>query len=584
MKFFVNKSILIISLVLIITCCLGIISQAQAKEDAPYYDIYIVKAVTDSKILPDTPQINGKKDNNLFIKACRGQYEPASFVVQAGPQIKNLKCEVTRLVNNSGNKQQYVDAGVVDVHVVKCWYHSGIPDNETNKCILVPELLLKDDKLVLVDLKQKKNYLRSTDPAGKEEYICISDRDSSKLKDIRPQDAKTLQPVDLEAGSNKQFWLTVHVPADAAPGDYQGKILLSAADAPASSLNLTLRVLPFDLEKPALSFGIYYLGKLTKDTQDCLDKSRKRKMPVINFSFKTPQQYTAEMQDLKEHGIEYPTVYQNDDELLLRQELAIRSQLGFPKDALYSCGVNTWDTSTPQAIEAIKKKVGWLLKISRDLGYENTFIYGRDEAGGAKLAAERPCWQEVHSLGAKIFAAVSNQGSFPLVGDLLDLALIGNRPDPRQAKQYHDVGHRVFCYAFPSSGLVNPVVYRSHYGLLLWQTGYDGAMNYAYQVNYGGHIWNDFDVPKIRNQVYAYPTIDGVVDTIEWEGQRAGIDDVRYLMTLIKYAKDAKPTKPRLAAEAQAWLDKLDINDDLDSIRDQITDWIMKLKTIITTK
>ena len=43
-----------------------------------------------------------------------------------------------------------------------------------------------------------------------------------------------------------------------------------------------------------------------------------------------------------------------------------------------------------------------------------------------------------------------------------------------------------------------------------------------------------------RDHVFAYPTSNGVIDTIQWEGWREGVDDTRYVATLIK--KDGSDT------------------------------------------
>jgi hypothetical protein len=53
-------------------------------------------------------------------------------------------------------------------------------------------------------------------------------------------------------------------------------------------------------------------------------------------------------------------------------------------------------------------------------------------------------------------------------------------------------------------------------------------MNYAYQHAFGD-IWNDFDHPKYRDHVFAYPVTNGVIRTVQWEGFREAVDDVRYL-------------------------------------------------------
>jgi hypothetical protein len=58
-------------------------------------------------------------------------------------------------------------------------------------------------------------------------------------------------------------------------------------------------------------------------------------------------------------------------------------------------------------------------------------------------------------------------------------------------------------------------------------------MDYAYQHGFGDHIWNDFDHERFRDHVFAYPTSNGIIDTIQWEGFREAVDDVRYLATLV---------------------------------------------------
>jgi hypothetical protein len=81
-------------------------------------------------------------------------------------------------------------------------------------------------------------------------------------------------------------------------------------------------------------------------------------------------------------------------------------------------------------------------------------------------------------------------------------------------------------------GIEDPNLYRRNYGIRAWQFGYDGVMPYAYQ--HAMHsIWDDFDDPQFRDHVFAYPTSNGVIDTLAWEGFKEGVGDVRYLSTLL---------------------------------------------------
>ena len=139
----------------------------------------------------------------------------------------------------------------------------------------------------------------------------------------------------------------------------------------------------------------------------------------------------------------------------------------------------------------------------------------------------------------------------------------------------------MFNYGNPQCGVEEPETYRRNFGLALWQAGYDGAMDYAYQHSFG-HEWNDFDNQSYRDHTMAYPAANGVIDTIQWEGFREGVDDVRYLATLLQAMKTAEAAggaKARQAQATRAWLDKLDMSSaDLDVVRAEMIRRILALR------
>ncbi|MGD9498310.1 MAG: hypothetical protein AB7Y46_18605 [Armatimonadota bacterium] len=105
-------------------------------------------------------------------------------------------------------------------------------------------------------------------------------------------------------------------------------------------------------------------------------------------------------------------------------------------------------------------------------GYREVYIYGIDEARGERLTAQRPGWQAVHEEGAKTFVACYF-GTFEAMGDLLDVAVLAGKPDPAEAAKSHDVGSRVFTYAFPQVGPEEPETFGRNFGLVLWQAWLD---------------------------------------------------------------------------------------------------------------
>ncbi len=85
-----------------------------------------------------------------------------------------------------------------------------------------------------------------------------------------------------------------------------------------------------------------------------------------------------------------------------------------------------------------------------------------------------------------MFVAVSgNQNAVDIVGDLLDVAIFADSLNTTQAAKWHSYGKKIFSYANPQVGVENPEIYRKNYGFALWNAGYDGAMDYAYQHRYG---------------------------------------------------------------------------------------------------
>ena len=82
--------------------------------------VYSTPAITNDPILPwaDVP---ATPSDVMAMRACRGEYEPASFV--AYPIVDNLTIEVTAtdLKSSAG----IIASANVDIRVVKCWYQAG---------------------------------------------------------------------------------------------------------------------------------------------------------------------------------------------------------------------------------------------------------------------------------------------------------------------------------------------------------------------------------------------------------------------------------------------------------------------------
>jgi len=555
---------------------------------------YVVSPISKVKILPYS--ILGEISDEVSIIACAGEYEPGSFVITALSDIDSLRIKATDLIRKKtghSRKQEIIPASAIDIKIVKCWYQAGTAwvanDQDKSKRILIPELLLNDDTLVKVDYEKKGNYLKLSFPEG-EKYVWISDpadvnQKSFPIEDFPVKDSAVLLPVDIPAGRNQQFWITVKVPEDSKPGIYTGKINLLTQKRPLGALTLKLKVLPFKLAAPYYTFSIDYHGSFDPENPE---------KGTISSGRKTRRQFKKELENMVAHGLSNCQHY-GIKKKILGKVLAVRKEAGMDNKILYLKGtivgrggryIGIGNPTSPEKLERLKRDVRDIIEFVKPYGTEVVYFYGMDEVTDKKLMkSQRPAWKAVREAGGRIFTAGCGL-NISMMGDIQDMHVSAGGPSKEKAEAWHSYGHKIFSYCNPQIGVENPVVYRRNFGLLLWKCNYDGAADNAYQHTFGA-TWNDFDNPKWRSHTAAYPTIDGVIDTIAWEGYREAADDVRYVTTLQKAIKKAMKSnnqklKP-IAASAEDYLRRLKTGaeiekGDLDTIRMEIIGYILKLQ------
>jgi hypothetical protein len=478
------------------------------------------------------------------------QYQAASFVLWTDKAQKNVTVNVSTLKANGSS----LPVSTVDVHWVKCWYQSGEDDIVREGNFLVPELLLKNPDLVKVDLINQKNILLP--PQGKSVAGSMWGY---------PGDAATLQPLDEAAAKTAtQVWLTIHVPKGTAPGIYHGFVQLQSNGRPLARLPLQITVLDFELAPSMLEHNWYAdtgWGEGSADDQN-------------------PARVRAEIQDLVRHGVTYVGMVERLKELPTAIEFM--KQGGLPTDKLYLLtnfsNLNFDPPITPET--AATRAAAWVAA-AKAAGVNQVYLYLQDEATGEALKAERPIAEAIHQAGAKTWVACYPE-YFPIAGDFLDAPIVSGQLSPALAAKVHAAGGKIFSYGNPQGGIEHPEVYRRNYGLRLWQCGYDGAFDFAWYFSFGPsgpndndkNPWDDFLAPHYRQHCMVYPTQTGVVDTIQWEGWREGVDDCRYMATLLReIAKARKEGRATAAVQAaQNWVTSLKSSGekglaDLDEVR-----------------
>lgn len=475
------------------------------------------------QIIETTSPLPFHQGSLLPITATPGEFEPASFVLHSAEALSGITIQASSLIGPRGNE---IPWSSVDIRLVKTWYQASDGNCSCNiGKYLIPELLVKDDALVITDLSQHKSYLRATS-GGTTQYIDITTVGSKVPSGAIVQDASTLQAFSMAANTNKQIWLTVHVPTQLPAGTYTGTISVSVSGKLATTLSLLVTVLPFVLSPSAIEQSIYYRALL------------KSSCSTLDSDCKTSAQMTAELIDMRDHGIRYPTIYDRRDSPLLVTRLALMKNAGLPTDKIYQLGESLEAIGVGHPPAWATTIMQWQ-SIAQANGWGQVYTYGWDEATGGTFDSQLPVFDVIHANGGKVINSVPNAVTAvrPGIEKLDVVVLYGYGVLSSTVAEVHRTNSKVLMYGDPFSDFENLERVRNHFGFGLLYKGYDGAMNYAYQDGgrNGNDAWNDFliNAPRgARNLEWTYPTTNGVVDTLQWEGYREAADDIRYASTL----------------------------------------------------
>lgn len=495
----------------------------------------------------DTYPSDGEQGGTLRVVAARGEFESASFVVRADGDIAKFQVTTGDLRSKDGG---VIPAANLDPYVIKVWYQNGnawwnyFTDVGLRLC---PELLLHDETLIKVDEKERANYVRVDYPTGSK-YRWVSpprEIDPGFKTAVEPvADAATLQPVKLEKGKFKQFWLNVKVPLGTKPGLYKGKVEMKGGGGQ-WSIPVALRVLPFALPDPKTYYDLnsdFYAMLYVCGTGSIGTFMKRNGGDRKNAEKKLWERLKSQA----EHGyrdalyLGYRSGAAGEEQTAAG--LALAKKAGMRTDPLFeafSCSqrYTAADDSVPEAIYDVRynaKKAGdFMLKT---LGHKNLWPAGGEEPSIRRIVQFRDVWKEAHKAGFKVMC--NGQDRRTVGGWNDDLRVHGGSANAEHARFCHNVKGKIGNYAGPHNGPENPEFMRRRHGMSLYKKDFDMTYNYDWCEG----DWNDLRYSYRITAVYE--TREGFVSTMQWEGMREGIDDIRYSTLLLQLAEEAYKAGP----------------------------------------
>jgi len=490
---------------------------------------------TFARILPSSLPPPGGTSSLVDVQLCPEQAQAASFCVYTKKAMPNV---AVTLIDDLHGVGHILSRKNVDIEVVKVWNQLGNgilrdPDSAGP----VPELLVKDDRIPL----------------------------SGEAPSVR----LTGDPVtDIPADTTKQFWITVTAPRGTVPDTYSGRIMVSAVGTPPFTVPITVKVLALRLMSPAKQYAVDLRSRI--DTPPSTLPARDGSAFVTDYV--SPEMLSKQLADIAAHGVRYVSIH--DSAATLWDAYNARKTAGFIAPFVYK------GADDPTQVEA-----------ERQTRHADGFIYYSDPSGGAKLA-------DMTKKGLPTATYIAHPADFDSLQNSLDTVIYDVDEDyPQQLIRTH--GKRMSMkhdWWYWDASSEDPRTNRYSSGYLLQRSMLYGAFLPQYQLAFGTDPYDETsaDAPDIdqqyRPEMLTYPAADGVIDTIQWEAVREGINDERYLTTMfaaLRECKDAHISKP-LVDEAigyvNGFLDKplaLLSDSDYDTARAKISDYAFRLRTAV---
>lgn len=494
----------------------------------------------------------------LRVRGCAGETTSLSFGL-VSLQDRNVEIRCRGL-------------GKVQAWVVNRWEQPGL-GLYRGKLRGYPELLLKQDAESFPDHYRWKRPggmpWRSLRPYYQAPALCLEGPPRFRVSPCEP----------------RQVWLSVSLPNSHGP--HRGEVEMVDRDSGAlvQVLPVELEVLPFTLDEPAQDRMLWYRGTL--------DESQPQHHVTL-------AQMEVQLRDIRAHGFCSITVCERTRRNA-QTVIDLARKTGFDRHVVLLA---------PYPRGLLPLRYGGLTPLfylSDELdGYGPEVLHGHRY----NLAQVRRYYGAAKTM-ASLLSPTSLQGLEEARPDLVSYSVTNS------AVWLHSLTHFRESYPRPvyyywACHLEKPALHRLLAGLALWHSGADGISPYCYQhlPVYPSSPFRDQDPwepgfhlsgvnHEFRQHMTTYPARGGTIPTVQWEGLREGILDLKYLTTWERLLKKIEPSHPLAVRQCRRDLEirlkPLDLRrvrpaDSLrdpwpdfraawlDDVRDQVIDDILRLR------
>ena len=361
---------------------------------------------------------------------------------------------------------------------------------------------------------------------------------------VQPAWLRGNKPLAVKAHGSQAWYVTLHVPADAKPGDYRGTVTIAAANGGKAEFPLELKVLPVALDRAdQFARGPYVSGQMEEDDVRVLREYGVNSCSMWHGGGLAPRKeadactavVTPAMDDylrrLKKAGFVRMVYFGGGDNRFANPAGvadATASKVGTPEFAKYYGEYWT-------AIRRLEKQNGWPKMICCP--------FDEPVKSDDRIRNYLACYDAVKkaSPDTQVFCVFMNRPTAAeRLGLTADIWSCNGAFDVNAARKKALEAEGVHRLLYPYTGCTvrsKPGATRWSAGFCPWKYGADGIYFWAYLWS-SEDPFNDLD-GDVSDWTPAARDVDDVIYTcVGFEGWREGIDDRLYVETALRLAKE----------------------------------------------
>jgi hypothetical protein len=383
------------------------------------------------------------------------------------------------------------------------------------------------------------------------------------------------EPVDIAAGTNRQFWIDVDVPVDTLPGEYTGSIRVRAAGRPDLVREVVVHVRPFALLEPNDWFlgSFMTLRPFSPNLETLADFKRHGINGMLWFYSESVWRIYRQGDSIVQYF--YPMARIVEDAMAVGMKGPIVVALGNDTVGFYEkrlCELFDRPLRPAEPVDGKTAEVAslddevinrlyvegirQLLEVAERRNWPEIIILPYDEPTERLI----PEGQHRYDLLKKAFPNLRMYGvtmnTLEWAKDLAPMSDIlvcnGQHAEIRELAIERGKDYWGYSGATAATGAGGA---RFNMGFRLWHYRMQSHWFWCYNF-YSGHPWNEFAGVGNANWVTAYPglKVNTHLPTLAWEGIGQAYNDVCYAATLSNLLEQRSgPVRDRIAAEFESF-------------------------------